>query len=58
MGSAIEITRLDRSAAELHGLVVKTADGDVVRRLLGIVSAAVKKRADALACRSYAQTRR
>jgi transposase len=36
MGNAIEITRLDRSAAELRGLAVKTEDGDVVRRLLGI----------------------
>jgi transposase len=36
MGSAIEITRLDRSAAELRDLAVKTEDSDVVRRLLGI----------------------
>ena len=36
MGKAVEITRLDRSAAELRALAVKTEDGDVVRRLLGI----------------------
>jgi transposase len=36
MGTAIEITRLDRSAAELRELAVETKDGDVVRRLLGI----------------------
>jgi transposase len=36
MGHAIEITRLDRTAAELRALAVKTADADVVRRLLGI----------------------
>jgi transposase len=36
MGSAIEITRLDRSAAELRELAVATEDGDIVRRLLGI----------------------
>lgn len=36
MGSAIEITRLDRSAAELRELAVETEDGDVVRRLLAI----------------------
>ena len=36
MGRAIEITRLDRSAAELRELAVKTEDSDVVRRLLGI----------------------
>lgn len=36
MGKAIEITRLDRSAAELRTLAVKTEDSDVVRRLLGI----------------------
>jgi transposase len=36
MGKAIEITRLDRSAAELRELAVKTEDGDIVRRLLGI----------------------
>jgi transposase len=36
MGKAIEITRLDRSAAELRELAVKTDDGDMVRRLLGI----------------------
>jgi hypothetical protein len=33
MGNAIEITRLDRSAAELRALAVKTEDSDVVRRL-------------------------
>ena len=36
MGEAIEITRIDRSAAELRALAVKTEDSDVVRRLLGI----------------------
>lgn len=36
MGKAIEITRLERSAAELRGLAGKMQDGDVVRRLLGI----------------------
>ena len=36
MGKAIAITRLDRSAAELRELAVKTEDSDVVRRLLGI----------------------
>ena len=36
MGKAIEITRLDRSAAELRELAVKAEDGDIVRRLLGI----------------------
>ena len=36
MGKAIEITRLERSAVELRELAVKTEDGDVVRRLLGI----------------------
>ena len=36
MGKAIEIARLERSAAELRELAVKTEDGDVVRRLLGI----------------------
>lgn len=36
MGKAIEITRLDRSAAELRELATKTRDGAVVRRLLGI----------------------
>jgi transposase len=36
MGNAIAITRLDRSAAELRDLAVKTEDSDVVRRLLGI----------------------
>lgn len=36
MGEAIEITRMDRSAAELRALAVKTEDSDVVRRLLGI----------------------
>jgi len=36
MGKAIEITRLDRSAVELREIAVKTEDGDVVRRLLGI----------------------
>ena len=36
MGKAIEITRLDRSAAELRKLAVRTEDGDVVRRLLAI----------------------
>lgn len=41
MGKAIEITRLDRSAAELWELAVKTEDGDMVRRLLGIAQNAV-----------------
>ena len=36
MGKPIEITRLDRSASELRELAVKTEDGDMVRRLLGI----------------------
>jgi transposase len=36
MGKAIEITRLDHSAAELREIAVKTEDGDMVRRLLGI----------------------
>ena len=36
MGKAIEITYLDRSAAELRELASKTRDGAVVRRLLGI----------------------
>ena len=36
MGSAIEITRLERSAAELRELAVETEDSDVVRRLLAI----------------------
>jgi transposase len=36
MGSAIEITRLDRTAADLRKLATETEDGDVVRRLLGI----------------------
>jgi putative transposase len=36
MGKAIEITRLERSAAELRALAVKIEDADVVRRLLGI----------------------
>ena len=36
MGNAIEIRRLDRSAAELRELAVRTEDSDVVRRLLGI----------------------
>jgi len=36
MGKAIEVTRLDRSAAELRALAVKTENGDMVRRLLGI----------------------
>ena len=36
MGKGIEITRLDRSAAELRTVAVQTEDGDVVRRLLGI----------------------
>lgn len=36
MGKAIEITRLERSAAELRDLAVKTEDSDVVRRLLAI----------------------
>jgi transposase len=36
MGKAIEITRLERSAAELRELAVNTEDGDIVRRLLGI----------------------
>jgi transposase len=36
MGKAVEITRLDRSAAAVRELAVKTEDGDVVRRLLGI----------------------
>lgn len=36
MGKAVEITRLERSAAELRALAVKTEDCDVVRRLLGI----------------------
>ncbi len=36
MGKPIEITRLDRSASELRELAVKTEDGDIVRRLLGI----------------------
>ena len=35
-GKAIEITHLDRSAAELGELVAKTRDGAVVRRLMGI----------------------
>ena len=36
MGKAIEITRLDRSAAELRGVAIKTQDAAVTRRLLGI----------------------
>ncbi|HVO48542.1 MAG TPA: helix-turn-helix domain-containing protein [Steroidobacteraceae bacterium] len=36
MGKAVEITRLDRSAAELRDLAARTRDGAVVRRLLGI----------------------
>ena len=36
MGKAVEITRLERSAAELRALAVKIEDADVVRRLLGI----------------------
>jgi len=36
MGKAIEITHLDRSAAELRGLASRCQDGAVVRRLLGI----------------------
>ncbi len=36
MGTAIEITRLDQSTAELRELAVRTEDGDMVRRLLGI----------------------
>ena len=36
MGTAIEITYLDRSAAELRELAAKTRDGAVVRRLLSI----------------------
>lgn len=36
MGTAIEITYLDRSAAELRDLAARTRDGAVVRRLLGI----------------------
>jgi transposase len=36
MGKAIAITRLERSAAELRDQAVKTEDGAVVRRLLGI----------------------
>lgn len=36
MGKAIEITRLDRSAADLRGVAIKTKDADVARRLLGI----------------------
>jgi transposase len=36
MGKSIEITRLDRTAAELRELATKTKDGAVVRRLLGI----------------------
>ena len=36
MGKAIAITRLDRSAGELRELAVRTEDGDVVRRLLGM----------------------
>ena len=36
MVKAIAITRLDRSAAELRDLAVRTEDSDVVRRLLAI----------------------
>jgi len=36
MGKAITITRLELSAAELRDRAVKTEDGAVVRRLLGI----------------------
>jgi hypothetical protein len=36
MGKAIEITLLERSAAELRELAARTRDGAVVRRLLGI----------------------
>jgi hypothetical protein len=36
MGKAVEITRLERLAAELRSLAVKIEDADVVRRLLGI----------------------
>ncbi len=36
MGKAIEITQLERSAAELRGLAARSQDGPVVRRLLGI----------------------
>jgi transposase len=36
MGKAVEITRLERSAAELRSLAVTLEDADVVRRLLGI----------------------
>jgi hypothetical protein len=36
MGKAIEITRLDRSAADLRGVAIKTRDAEVARRLLGI----------------------
>ena len=36
MGKAIEITRLDRSAADLRGVANKTKDAAVARRLLGI----------------------
>jgi transposase len=36
MGKAVEITRLDRSAAELRALAARVRDGAVVRRLLGI----------------------
>ena len=36
MGTAIAITRLEHSAAELRELAAKTEDGDVVRRLLAI----------------------
>src|SRR5277367_2073863 len=36
MGKAIEITHMERSAAELRNLAARTRDGAVVRRLLGI----------------------
>ncbi len=36
MGKAVEITRLERSAAELRAVAVRLEDADVVRRLLGI----------------------
>lgn len=36
MGRAVAITRLEQSAAELRAQAVKTEDGAVVRRLLGI----------------------
>ena len=36
MGKAVEIIRLERSAAELRSLAVTLEDADVVRRLLGI----------------------